>query len=244
MRKPPEKYWALFRVAHERITPLLKTGLQPGLLNPIFGLPVPPGTPKGPEPSTNERYWLNWLRDFNEVDGSMRRLNQALAYLSNYPASRVFRFQGLSQADWIRYHIEAYLQETYILSERLDRFLRKVEKTAVAARDKAGVSAVKGLRATVDATFKNVVKVRGGHVHEYRFQDDELKNLDTLVLLTKAGKMRSLRVFRELTFATALGRWRTQLLKNNKETEKLCAALFMETTAILTRHEPPRLPAS
>jgi hypothetical protein len=240
MRKPPEKYWALFKVAQERITPLLKAGLRPGLLNPVFDLPVPAGVQKGPKPSANEQYWLNWFRDSSEIEASLMRLDQALVYLSHYPSSRVFRFHGLSEADWIRYHIEAYLQETYILSERLGRFLRKVEKVAIAARDKAGVSTVKRLKASVDATLKNVVKVRGGHVHEYRFQDDELQNLDTLVLVTKAGKMRELRGFRRLKFATALDKWRKQLLSNNKETEKLCVSIFVETTAILTRDEPPR----
>jgi hypothetical protein len=240
MRKPPEKYWALFKVAHERITPLLKAGLRPDLLNPVFDLPVPMGVQKGPEPTANERYWLNWFQDFGEVDASLTRLDQALVYLSHYPSSRVFRFHGLSEADWIRYHVEAYLQETYILSERLRRFLKKVEKTAIAARDKAGLSAVKRLKAGVEATLKNVVKVRGGHVHRHRFQDDELKNLDTLVLVTKGGKMREFREFRRLKFVAALDKWRTQLLINNKETEKLCVAVFVETAAILTRNEPTR----
>ncbi len=126
----------------------------------------------------------------------MNRLDQALAYLSHYPASRTFRFHGLSEASWLRYHIEVHLQETYVLSERLGRFLRKAEKAAINARDKAGVSSVTKLKRALDAFLKSVVATRSSHVHEHRFQDDELKNLDTLVLLTSAGKMRSLRGLR------------------------------------------------
>jgi hypothetical protein len=242
MKGPPEAYWSLFKVAHERVVPLLREGVHPGLLNPVFGLPEPKDLPKGRKPSPNERYWLDWFQEFSEIDASMKRLDQALVYLSHYPDARVFRFHKLSEADWIRYHVEGYLQETYILCERLRRFLRKVEKVAIAARDKAGLSSVKKQKAIVDASLSHVVRARGGHVHEYRFQDDELRDLDTLVLVTRNGKLRELRWVRRYKFDAALLKWRKQILRNNKETEKLCVALFKETTAAITRNEPTREP--
>lgn len=238
MKNPPKAYWSLFEVAHARILPLIKSGIRPGLLNPVFGLPQPKDMPKGPDPSANERYWLDWFHEFSEINASMDRLDQAFAYLSHYPPRKVFRFHGLSEASWLRYHIEAYLQEVYILSARLSRFLRRVEKTANEARDRTGVSSVRRLRSAVNVSLKDVVRARGHHVHESRFHDDELASLDTLVLLTKAGKMRKLRPLRETQFATTLLKWRKQVLKNNKETQTLCAALFIETRDILTRNEP------
>jgi hypothetical protein len=240
MKRPPEAYWSLFKVAHERVVPLLKEGVRPGLLNPVFGLPQPKDLPKGRKPSPNERYWLDWFQEFSEIDASMRRLNQALVYLSHYPDAKVFRFHKLSEADWIRYHIEAYLQETYVLYERLRRYLRKVEKVAIAACDRAGLSSVKRQKSIIEASLKNVVTARGGHVHEYRFQDDELRDLDTLVLVTSAGKLRELRWVRRHKFETALIKWRGQIQNNNRETEKLCVALFEETTTVLMRNEPTR----
>jgi hypothetical protein len=242
MRKPPKAYWTLFERIQQRINPTLKARIRPGLLNPVFGLPQPETVAKRPEPSANERYWLTWFEEFIEIDSSMNRLDQALVYLSHYPGSRTFRFHGLTEADWLRYHIEAYLQETYILFKRFDRFLRKVEKVAIDARDRAGVSSAKKLKTVLDASLKGVVATRSKHVHEYRFQDDELKNLDTLVLLTKAGKMRSLRGFRRVQYITVLVKWRKQLGTNNKETQKLCVAVLEEVKVILTRNEPPSTP--
>jgi hypothetical protein len=242
MTKPPKAYWTLFERILERINPMLKRGIRPGLLNPVFGLPKPETVAKRPEPSTSERYWLNWFEEFIEIDSSMNRLDQALVYLSHYPGSPTFRFHGLSEASWLRYHIEAYLQETYILFERLSRFLRKVEKVAIDSRDKAGVASAKNLKTGLEASLKGVIATRGRHVHEYRFQDDELKDLDTLVLLTKAGKMRSLRGFRRAHYVTALVKWRKQLRTNNKETQKLCVALLEEVKEIVTRNEPPCTP--
>jgi hypothetical protein len=166
-----------------------------------------------------------------------------LAYLSHYPGSRTFRFHGLSEANWLRYHIEAYLQETYVLSERLNRFLRKVEKVAIGKRDKGGVGLTRKLKKSVELSFKSVVVTRGRHVHEYRFQDDELRNLDTLVLLTNAGKMRSLRAFRRAQYLTALLKWRKQLRTNNNETQKLCVVVLEGAKDVLRRNEPPRAPS-
>jgi hypothetical protein len=242
MEKPPKAYWTLFERIQDRINPVLKTCVRSGLLNPVFGLPQPETVVKNPKPSPNERYWLTWFEEFTEIDSSMNRLDQALVYLSHYPRSRTFRFHGLSEANWLRYHIEAYLQETYILFERLNRLLRKVEKVAIAARDKGGVLSAKKLQTSLEASLKGVVATRGRHVHEYRFQDDELRNLDTLVLLTNAGKMRTLRGFRTVQYVTALVKWRKQLQTNNRETHKLCVALLGEVKEILTRNEPPRTP--
>jgi hypothetical protein len=240
MKKPPEAYWTLWKVIHKRILNFLTTGIHPDMLNPVFGLPQPKDFPKGPEPSLNERYWINWFHEFTEIHASIERLDQSLVYLRHYPRSRAFRFHGLSEADWLRYHIEAYLQETYILFQRLSRFLRKIEKVAISARDKNGLSSANRLKAILDASFNSVVTVRSGHVHEYRFRDDELRNLDSLVLLTKTGKLSGLRALRSVQYVAALNKWRKQLLRNNKEIQKLCVALFEQTTKILTRNEPPR----
>lgn len=240
MKEPPEAYWTLWRVIHARVLSYLKAGIHPGMLNPVFGLPQPKDIPKRPQPSANERYWIGWMQEFTEINSSIERLNQALVYLTHFPASKDFRFHKLSEADWLRYHIEAYLQETYVLYCRITRFLRKLEKVAIASSDKLGLTLAKNMRGIFDDAFATAVKTRRGHVHEYRFEDVELRNLDSLVLLTKSGELRKLRILRQLKYLSALEKWRKQLLKNNKELQKLCLILFEEATKILTRNEPLR----
>lgn len=237
---PYGTHWALFKVLEERLLADLKKSISVDFIKEWIGIRQSDGSPKPVEPSMNERYWINWFREFVEIQASVQRLEQALVYLSHYPASRVFRFHGLSEADWLRYHIEAYIQETYILCERVKRFLRKVEKATIAANDKDGLRSVRMLKTVVDDTFKKVLRTRGSHVHEYRFDDDGLKQLDGLVILTKMGKLRVLRPIREFRYTTTLNKLRKQVRTNNKETHKFCTALFEETTSILTRNEPLR----
>jgi hypothetical protein len=238
MKKVPREYWVLFRLAQQELQPLFHLAARPGLLNPVFGVPLPKNSPASPEPSASERYWLRWFQDGAEIDSSRRRLDQALAYLSHCPPSRGLRFHGLSEADWLRYHIEVYLQEIYILFERLKHLLRGVEKVAVRGLDREGLGSIKKLRKALDGTLSAFVAARGSHVHERRFQDDELKNLDTLVLLTGAGKMRQFRAFRKSQYISVLRKWQKQLLDNYKVILVLCTMIFQETTPILARNEP------
>lgn len=240
MRKLPEGYWALFKVIHDRIVPLFKAGVHPALLNPVFGLPQPKGVPKPPAPSANERYWIDWMQEFMEINSAINRLNQSLIYLGHFPGSKPFRFHGLSEADWLRYHVEVYLQEIYILSDRLSRFLRRVGKTAAAAGDRDGVAWARREATFVTSAFANAIKARGGHVHRYRFEDTELRDLDTLVLVTKPGRLRTLRGFRKFKYVTALEKWRKQIKESNKGIIKLCADLFGAAARILVRNEPVR----
>lgn len=222
MAQRSKEYWTLFEIIHGRLLPFLTESIRPGLLNSVFGLPEPETTQKGRAPSHNEKYWTEWLREFTEINTSMARLEQSLVYLSHYPKSRALRSHRLSEADWLRYHVEVYLHETYILYARLVRFMKKLNKLAVLRRDKTGLSAVEMLKRTVDSSLRKIVAVRTDHVHDTRFQDEELRNLDTLVLLTRHGNLRNLGPFRSNQFGIVLRKWRQQLRKNNNEIEKLC----------------------
>ena len=240
MRNPPEKYWKLWEVVQDRALPYLKEGLDPDFIKSLFGLPEKRAKPAHRAPSPNERFWLNWFREFTEVNDSVDRLSHVVVYLSHYPRNRALRFHKLSESDWLRYHIEVYLHETYILRERLSRFLRKLQKLALSARDRSGVDSVRGLRATVETSLHSVVRIRGGHVHEHRFEDEELRNLDSIVFLMKNAKLRRLHGLRKFRYLQLLEKWRSQLLRNNKEARNLCTMVFDEGTKILVRNEPPR----
>lgn len=243
MKKRPEKYWVLYKAIAERTTPFMTRLVRPGLMNPLYGLPDPGRTGQSPQPSSNERYWLDWLQELSEVDMSIGTLEQAVVYLSHYPGGRAFPFERVSEAEWMRYHVEAYLHEMYILEQRLGRFLRKVEKVCKAADDTAGLITVEELKAAVKDGLRNIVQIRSGHVHQSRFKDEELSNLDLALLFTRGGgKVPLLRRARQERHAAALQKWRKQMLANNRNLLNACVLLFEEVTKILVRNEPGASP--
>jgi len=238
--KKPEAYSVLLRMVEDRIN--FETLIRPGLLHPLYGLPDPHSDYKYPEPSVNERYWGKWFREFQEIDTSVERLQQALVYLTHYPGAKPFRSHRLSEAEWIRYHVEVYVQELYILYQRLGRFLRKVDKVAKGASDDAGLAMVRALKQAVKDGFSHAVHIRSGHVHEFRLQDEVLSNLDLALLFSRGPsrkKLPMLRAARQARYAAALNKWRKQMRDKNRDILSACVALFQETTSILVRNEPP-----
>jgi len=174
MKKRRSAYWTLFNAVRERLLTDVVKFIKPGMLRESLGI-----TPRRKLPHSEtcayERYWTNWFWEFSEINATVDRTDHVLIYLSHYPGSRAFR--GLSEADWLRYHVEVYLQEIYVLNERLKRFLKKVEKISIAARDKSGIISIRTLTAHVDLALKNAVSVRGGHVHRCRFDPEELHQI-------------------------------------------------------------------
>lgn len=240
VKRPPEDYWMLFKVIQDRTMPFIAADMRPEMLNSFFGLPAPTVAKKAPEPGPNVKYWIGWMRDFSEIHNSLTRIEHSLVYLSTYPSNRAFRFHGISEADWLRYHLEAYLQETYIFVQRLQAFLGRVEKLTARAGDRSGLMEVRKLQDWVVRSFQNLVTARGGHVHRSRFESDELRNLDLAVLLTKSGKAHQLRPLRAVHYAESLAKWRKQVSANVRQTRNICVALIKPITEILIRNEPPR----
>jgi hypothetical protein len=235
----PDAYWVLFKTIQERFE--FERFVRPGLIHPLYGLPDPQGDYKYPEQSANERYWGKWFRELIEIDTALNRLDQAYIYLSHYPGGRAFPFQRLSEAEWIRYHVETYIQELYVLHHRLKRFLTKVERAAGAARDDAGVTVAQGLTQNFEKAFSNFVRIRSAHVHEFRFHDEEMSTLDLALLFCRAkAKLPMLRAARRDRYAAALNKWRKLMTDNNKNILSACVGLFEKTNDILVRNEPPR----
>ncbi len=88
-------------------------------------------------------------------------------------------------------------------------------------------------------SFSHVVTVRGGHVHQVRFRDEKLNDLDLALLLSRAkAKMPMLRAARKQRYLAALHKWGTYMRESNKNIVSGFVLLFEEMTKILERNEP------
>lgn len=216
--------------------------VEPDLLNPLFGLPRKSPQQSRPPISNYERYWVGWFRAWSEIYNSYERLGHAVAFLSHFPRIRVFRIHSISEGTWMRYHLEMYLQEEYILFQRLNEFLTKIERTAKRSKDAKGAGVASQVRLRVEAAFQNLIILRGQHVHRFRFDDSAISDLDTLVLLTgriPAGRARRFwKAWREVKYIAALKKWTSTLRANNKQLELLCCQIVAAVTPIVERHEP------
>ena len=241
MPKKSDGMWKLINLTIDRIKPLILSGIDPHMFDSLFGLGTESQLSKPPRsPTPPERYWLKWFWEMTEIQTSIERLDQALVYLGHYPRAKVFRLHRISEATWIRYHVEMYLQEQYILFNRLSGFLRRVERTAARANNRRGVEIATKLRELVSQGFAPVIRSRGAHVHVMRIDDKELRDLDTLVLLTRRGRgeLRALLPVRRLQAFVTESSWGDKLSESNKKIRGLCTTLFNAVTPVLVACEP------
>lgn len=240
VRKRESALWSLSSLIIDRIKPFVLSRIRPDMLEPVFGVVRKTKLPPGRTPTPTEQYWLNWFREITEIHASIDRLSEALAYIGQYPAIKAFRFHGISEASWTRYHVEMYLQEEYILFNRLRGFLTRLKRTATRASNSGGAKAAANLLVGTAQAFRTVIESRGSHVHEARVSDNDLRDLDLFVLLAKRSneKRRAFMFVRKLQAEFVKASWKGRLRQNNKAIRELCTRIFDIVAPILIACEP------
>jgi hypothetical protein len=61
---------------------------------------------------------------FNEITASLENIKLTLAFISLVPP----KSKKINRSDYLKYHIHVYLQEIYILKERLNEYKETVQK--------------------------------------------------------------------------------------------------------------------
>ncbi len=128
------------------------------------------------------------LISFNEIFMSFDTLRIAPELVR-----RVSRRTEVSPSLFVRYHMDAYLSEVYILYLRLDNFATRIAREY--RKDRLGKRLSKDLEwmlPTLKSGFAGVIDVRGRHVHKERYDDPQLRTLWLLEhLSTASGKYKS-----------------------------------------------------
>ena len=133
-----------------------------------------------PKVSVTERFTLDLLQKFSEIANSSESLNSIYKVIRRAPASAT----GVEPTRHLRLSMEAWLHETYILRERCTAFLKFLERSYRADPRAANIRATtKEVRKRVDGAFSGVTQVRSSHVHQLRYDDEDLQRLSTLSLL-------------------------------------------------------------
>ena len=127
---------------------------------------------KGPKIDGGDAFVVELFQRFAEIFQSLQVLQDIEAYLKRFPPK-------MSRSRYLVYHVHSYLQEVYVLQQRLDALIKKYERWHKPIVDNTDASiAVKTCKQLVARSFKGIVKVRGIHVHDQRFSDPELDRLE------------------------------------------------------------------
>ncbi len=135
-------------------------------------------------------YWDKMLGGFDEIEASFQALKDIAVYVGSFP----HRNSQVTELRCLKYHVQNYLQEAYILKERLLACLTTIERAL--RNDKRSSqtrSKSEQLREVIKLTFKPIVDIRSHHVHQRRFEPAGMDILDEFDLLRTNPRMNKIK---------------------------------------------------
>lgn len=158
------------------------TNQRSGNTTTPFDVDVPflaPGPPPGLPP--NERFAVDSFQGFTEVSDTLQRLFDIAVYVRRFP----FRRTQIPRARYLRFHIEAYFHEIYILRERLLTLAKRATRAYRKSMHRDLATEVAGRLDRIVSALEDLISVRARHVHELRFDETRLRNLDAIELIER-----------------------------------------------------------
>lgn len=191
------------------------------LWNTLFDTGGPTVTSQ--KPSNKELFFGKIFQGFLEIDSSVRTLNDIEIYIATFP----YRNKPITKPRHLRYHLENYFNEIYLLKERLKAYLTKIGRYY--KKDNRHQSILRRTRPifrVVRNSLKGIIETRRVHVHVVRFSDKDLDRLESMELFHTAGfgsndANRLFDNYYKFTYRLIRSKWKKTLKNNRTELYKL-----------------------
>lgn len=155
--------------------------------------------------------------DFTEITKSYLNLRDIEIYVRRFP----YGDTDISRARYLTYHVENYLNEVYILKERLTAHLtiieRRYKKSQKIQEIKTKIDPLKKL---ILLSLDGILTTRGTHVHRVRYSDKDIDRLETFELIDNTED-RFLSGFHDMEYRKIRKKWVERIKSNNDATKKL-----------------------
>jgi hypothetical protein len=123
------------------------------------------------------------------IQSTFESLLDADLYLRRFP----YQDTRITKVRHLRYVIENYLNNVYILKQRLKTFVQTIEDSYAKGTQRKVVRRITQSLFKYNSTaFENLVTVRSSHVHKEPYSDKELGRLESIKTLISRVKMEDL----------------------------------------------------
>ena len=124
------------------------------------------------------------FRPMAEIMYTVETIEEISKYVRVFP----HRKQNLSRLNYLKYHVSNYLNEIYILKNRLIAYITSIQRAYAKSHHTRNASkAIEPLFKLISEVFKAYIDIRGSHVHEKRNSNKEFSRLSTLELLSRSN---------------------------------------------------------
>jgi len=186
-----------------------------------------------PKLSRDEHFATRMFRCYSEVHTSVERLRDIETMVSRY----TFSGTRVTRAAYLKFVIEGQLHELYILQERLLAWLVAVEKSYKSDNRAPAIAlAAQQLREAIRQHFRPLANVRGSHVHEFRYDSQDIERLELIDLLSRSTDkpfVSAIRLLRRFATQDTHARLKRQVLDWNKVAASAVEAVHQVLRGIL-----------
>jgi hypothetical protein len=209
---------AILEAMAAAIKPLIENPLESkaageALWNHLFDLPGP--RQAGGQRTPSELFVGQMFKGFAEISRSLETLEDIRALIGHPPERR----PRISEERYLQFLAEAYLNEVYLLRERIRKYVKKIQRAyRIEPRSSEIRAKTAQLIAAADFVLDPILQRRNLHTHEERFSDDGISRLVTAKLLTLSDDPKFVRVMRshyDIQSRKVKTRWRKLIKSNN-----------------------------
>jgi hypothetical protein len=138
------------------------------------------------------------------------------------------RSKRVDKDSYIKFLVGSYLQEMYILEQRLTAYATKLSRLY------RKPSLPKAVRGVVFEPLEGLIGTRGAHVHQRRFSDEHLDSVTTFALFKRVG--HELGDDLEFEYMRAQRQWGKRVKDNNLATRRIVDQYCALLEAVLCKH--------
>lgn len=143
----------------------------------------------------------------SEIISSYTALKNIPIYIRTFP----YRKYNISPLDYLRYHIENYINDLTILRNRLIAYCNKINNAYKKTSYYGKVAKhTKKLRKIVFKYFERYCDIRDSHVHQIRYSDNDMDRLFAFDVLSHSNDKKFvgiINLFYEDSYKTIRKRW-------------------------------------
>ena len=195
-----------------------------------LGPPTPPGKRTG---RINHHQLLMYY--VSDIQTTIDTMTDIEFYIRQFPYSE----QKIAKHRHLQFHVEAFLNELYILQERLLRFLKFIERQYKRdPRIDHIKAACKVLNDWVIDSMRKAIAMRGSHVHKWRWSrySDDIDRLGGIDLYTKMPSKKIQKAFKayyESEYRKVREKWREWIADLTGQCQKLVDSYFDEVFKLI-----------
>jgi hypothetical protein len=165
---------------------------------------------------------------FTEITNTFDALKLSGTLISVAPP----RSKKVNSDEYMKYLVNTYLQDMYILKERLNTYATKIKRMHnKAGRKSLSDQFIEPLFANVKSSFDGIVNTRGMHVHSTRYSDDALDDVTQMALISKYYS--SFILHYNYSYKKAQKTWASRIANNNDDTKKILDHYFSEIIKVV-----------